>query len=207
MASGFNSLVWSSMDLFIRVDNAENFHVYGRNEPRSVHQRPLTEGWHGCAMRRTGAPSSAPRRGSARHRRDPVQDHRLRLALAVRQPRRTVSIGRRPRTIPEIVFESLNRTGIEDSLANETGWFTMSDLRGDVMSLISPAPSSLRSSGPSRGRNAGLEGPRGFQRRRLPRHRLRRAGATEDLPYLNTSGSAYTVPTYPTGLGSPGRPS
>ena len=26
MASGFNSLVWSSMDLFIRVDNAENFH-------------------------------------------------------------------------------------------------------------------------------------------------------------------------------------
>ena len=26
MASGFNSLVWSSLDLFIRVDNAENFH-------------------------------------------------------------------------------------------------------------------------------------------------------------------------------------
>ena len=26
MASGFNSLVWSSMDLFVRVDNAENFH-------------------------------------------------------------------------------------------------------------------------------------------------------------------------------------
>lgn len=26
MASGFNSLVWSSLDLFIRVDNAEDFH-------------------------------------------------------------------------------------------------------------------------------------------------------------------------------------
>ena len=26
MASGFNSLVWASMDLFVRVDNAENFH-------------------------------------------------------------------------------------------------------------------------------------------------------------------------------------
>ena len=26
MESGFNSLVWSSLDLFIRVDNAENFH-------------------------------------------------------------------------------------------------------------------------------------------------------------------------------------
>ena len=26
MASGFNSLVWSSLDLFIRVNNAENFH-------------------------------------------------------------------------------------------------------------------------------------------------------------------------------------
>ena len=25
MASGFNSLVWTSMDLFIRVDNAEDF--------------------------------------------------------------------------------------------------------------------------------------------------------------------------------------
>ena len=26
MESGFNSLVWSSLDLFIRVDNAENFY-------------------------------------------------------------------------------------------------------------------------------------------------------------------------------------
>ncbi|MBJ84794.1 MAG: hypothetical protein CMB52_04680 [Euryarchaeota archaeon] len=26
MASGFNSLVWTSLDLFVRVDNAENFH-------------------------------------------------------------------------------------------------------------------------------------------------------------------------------------
>jgi len=26
MESGFNSLVWSSLDLFVRVDNAEDFH-------------------------------------------------------------------------------------------------------------------------------------------------------------------------------------
>ncbi|MGB1818054.1 MAG: hypothetical protein ACPHK2_00385 [Candidatus Poseidoniaceae archaeon] len=26
MASGFNSLVWTAMDLFIRVDNAEEFY-------------------------------------------------------------------------------------------------------------------------------------------------------------------------------------
>ena len=26
MASGFNSLTWTALDLFIRVDNAENFH-------------------------------------------------------------------------------------------------------------------------------------------------------------------------------------
>ena len=33
MSSGFNSLVWSSLDLFVRVDNAENFHGNWKDSP------------------------------------------------------------------------------------------------------------------------------------------------------------------------------
>ena len=38
-----------------------------------------------------------------------------------------------PEPIPNIVFESLNRTGVESELVNETGWFNLDDLRGSVI--------------------------------------------------------------------------
>ena len=40
-----------------------------------------------------------------------------------------------PEPIPDVVFQSVNRTGIEDSIANETGWIHLGDLRGDVIIL------------------------------------------------------------------------
>ena len=35
-----------------------------------------------------------------------------------------------PEPIPNIAFESLNRTGIESPIVNETGWLTTDELRG-----------------------------------------------------------------------------
>ena len=40
-----------------------------------------------------------------------------------------------PVPIPNIVFESLNRTGIESIVSNETGWINLSDYRGDIIIL------------------------------------------------------------------------
>ena len=40
-----------------------------------------------------------------------------------------------PEPIPNIVFESLNRTGIESELVNQTGWFNLDDLRGSIIIL------------------------------------------------------------------------
>ena len=40
-----------------------------------------------------------------------------------------------PAPIPNIIFESVNRTGIESDLVNETGWFNLDDHRGSVIIL------------------------------------------------------------------------
>ena len=38
-----------------------------------------------------------------------------------------------PEPVPNIVFESLNRSGVESEIVNETGWITMDDLRGSII--------------------------------------------------------------------------
>ena len=40
-----------------------------------------------------------------------------------------------PAPIPNIVFESLNRSDVEASFVNETGWFNLNDHRGSVIIL------------------------------------------------------------------------
>ena len=109
-----------------------------------------------------------------------------------------------PEPIPEMVFESLNRTGIEDSLANETGWFTMSDLRGDVIILDFMAHDCSNCHAVQAHLEAKMQGWKDLAASNGVGFHVLAYGAwyTEDLAYLNTSGGAYTVPTYPTGLGS-----
>ncbi|MEC7098003.1 MAG: hypothetical protein VXW74_00985, partial [Candidatus Thermoplasmatota archaeon] len=109
-----------------------------------------------------------------------------------------------PEPIPEMVFESLNRTGIEDSLANETGWFTMSDLRGDVIILDFMAHDCSNCHAVQAHLEAEMQGWKDLAASNGVGFHVLAYGAwyTEDLAYLNTSGGAYTVPTYPTGLGS-----
>ena len=43
MASGFNSLVWTAMDLFIRVDNAEEFYGTWKEQWLTDKQSHLTQ--------------------------------------------------------------------------------------------------------------------------------------------------------------------
>ncbi|MDP6199749.1 MAG: hypothetical protein QF531_03170, partial [Candidatus Poseidonia sp.] len=40
-----------------------------------------------------------------------------------------------PAPIPNIVFESLNRSDVEAGYVNETGWFNLSDHRGSIIIL------------------------------------------------------------------------
>ena len=40
-----------------------------------------------------------------------------------------------PAPIPNLVYESLNRTGIESNVTNETGWFNLDDRRGSIIIL------------------------------------------------------------------------
>ena len=40
-----------------------------------------------------------------------------------------------PAPIPNMIFESLNRSGVESVVANETGWIDLSDHRGDIIIL------------------------------------------------------------------------
>ena len=40
-----------------------------------------------------------------------------------------------PAPIPNIIFESLNRTGIESNVSNETGWIHLDDYRGSIIIL------------------------------------------------------------------------
>ena len=40
-----------------------------------------------------------------------------------------------PAPIPNIVFESLNRTDIEQPLANSTGWISLDEHRGSIIIL------------------------------------------------------------------------
>jgi len=109
-----------------------------------------------------------------------------------------------PAPIPNLVFESLNRTGVERDLVNETGWFNLDDHRGSIIILdlmahdcsnchavqayIEDKWSSWNATAQASGTSLKIFGYGAWY--------------TESLDYLNESGGEYTVPLYPTGLGS-----
>jgi len=109
-----------------------------------------------------------------------------------------------PAPIPNLVFESLNRTGVESGLVNETGWFNLDDHRGSIIILdlmahdcsnchavqayIEDKWSSWNATAEASGKSLKIFGYGAWY--------------TEPLDYLNESGGEYTVPLYPTGLGS-----
>ena len=109
-----------------------------------------------------------------------------------------------PAPIPEIVIDSLNRDDIEANYTNSDGQIRLSELRGDVIILDLMArdcgschyvQEHLESEMSDWQKTAGENGV-GFH--------IIAYGAwySESLDYLNTSLGEYTVPLYPTGLGS-----
>jgi cytochrome c-type biogenesis protein len=109
-----------------------------------------------------------------------------------------------PEPIPNIIFESLNRTGIEDNLTNETGWFELDNLRGNIIILDFMAHDCSNCHAVQQHLESNMDA---WQQKAQDNGKelvIIGYGAwyTEDIPYLNSSGGEYTVPLYPTGLGS-----
>ena len=109
-----------------------------------------------------------------------------------------------PIPIPNLVFESLNRTGIESGVTNETGWFNLSDHRGDIIILdfmahdcsnchkvqdhIEENMYDWMEMANSSGKSLKIFGYGAWY--------------DESIEYLNETSGAYHVPAYPTGFGS-----
>ena len=106
--------------------------------------------------------------------------------------------------ITNMVFESLNRTGIEDNLTNETGWFELDNLRGNIIILDFMAHDCSNCHAVQQHLENNMGAWQQTAQANGKQLNIIAYGAwyTEDIPYLNTSSGDYTVPLYPTGLGS-----
>ena len=109
-----------------------------------------------------------------------------------------------PQPIPNMIFESLNRTGIEDNLTNETGWFELDNLRGNIIILDFMAHDCSNCHAVQQHLETNMDSWQQTAQANGKQLTIIGYGAwyTEDIPYLNSSGGEYTVPLYPTGLGS-----
>jgi thiol-disulfide isomerase/thioredoxin len=106
--------------------------------------------------------------------------------------------------IPNMIFESLNRSGVESVMANETGWINLNDHRGDIIILdfmahdcsnchavqehIEQNMDTWAEKANTSGNNLTIFGYGSWY--------------AETIDYLNETSGAYHVPAYPTGLGS-----
>ena len=112
--------------------------------------------------------------------------------------------GGEPEQVPEIVFETVNRTGIESDITNETGWFHLSEHRGKVVVFDMMA----RDCGSCHYVQYHLE-----EEMEAWQEMANESGREliiiaygswyyEGLEYLNESKGAYHVPYYATGFGT-----
>ena len=109
-----------------------------------------------------------------------------------------------PAPIPNIVFESLNRTGIEQPLANSTGWISLDEHRGSIiiLDLMAHDCSNCHAvQGHIEGEMDSWQSMANASNKTL---KIFAYGAwyNEDIPYLNDSSGSYHVPYYATGIGS-----
>ena len=109
-----------------------------------------------------------------------------------------------PAPIPSIVFESLNREGIETDLANETGWFNLTDHRGSIIILDLMARDCSNCHLVQAHIEANMEEWHKTANSSGKSLKIFAYGAWygESVEYLSESGGEYTVPLYPTGFGS-----
>ncbi len=108
-----------------------------------------------------------------------------------------------PAPIPEITIESLNRTGIESNYTDDQGYINIDDISGIIIIDF-----MARDCSNCHYVQAHLEFEKQGWETMAERHGTTitiigyGAWYSETLEYLNESGEEYTVPEYPTGLGS-----
>ncbi|MFL2949503.1 MAG: cytochrome c biogenesis protein CcdA [Candidatus Poseidoniaceae archaeon] len=109
-----------------------------------------------------------------------------------------------PAPVPNMVFESLNRTGIESNLTNETGWINLNDHRGDIIILDFMAHDCSNCHAVQEHLEAEMDAWMETANASGKNLKIFGYGAwySETLDYLNETSGAYHVPAYPTGLGS-----
>jgi len=104
--------------------------------------------------------------------------------------------------IPDLLFPTLNRTGIESQITNDTGWFQLSDHPGKVVIIDMMAHDCSNCHDVQNHIEDEMDG---WYAQASDRELLiigYGAWYQESLTYLNMSEGAYTVPRYATGLGS-----
>jgi len=109
-----------------------------------------------------------------------------------------------PAPIPNLVFESLNRTDVEGGLVNETGWFNLNEHRGSVIVLDLMARDCSNCHAVQAHLEENMDAWQATANASNKSLKLFAYGAWygESVEYMNESGGPYTVPLYPTGFGS-----
>ncbi len=109
-----------------------------------------------------------------------------------------------PAPIPDIVFESLNRSDVEAGLVNETGWFHLNEHRGSIIILDLMARDCSNCHLVQEHIEEEMDEWQATARANNKSLKIFAYGAwdIESVEYLNESGGEYTVPLYPTGFGS-----
>ena len=110
-----------------------------------------------------------------------------------------------PEEIPDFVFQSLNRTDVEQQgYVNETGWFNTSQFRGEVLVIDFMAADCSNCHVVQERLETNMDNWMSEAEANGTKLNIIAYGAwyTESLSKLNSSNIEYTVPTYPTGLGT-----
>jgi cytochrome c-type biogenesis protein len=109
-----------------------------------------------------------------------------------------------PAPIPNIVFESLNRSSVEADFVNETGWFNLNDHRGSVIILDLMARDCSNCHLVQEHIEENMDDWKSTAEESGVSLKIFAYGAwyQESVEYMNQSGGEYTVPLYPTGFGS-----
>ena len=109
-----------------------------------------------------------------------------------------------PAPIPNLVYESLNRSDVEAGYVNETGWFNLNDHRGSVIILDLMARDCSNCHLVQEHIENEMDDWQTTAQANNKSLKIFAYGAWygESVEYLSESGGEYTVPLYPTGFGS-----
>ena len=109
-----------------------------------------------------------------------------------------------PAPIPNLVYESLNRSDVESGYVNETGWFNLNDHRGSIIILDLMARDCSNCHHVQEHIENEMEEWQTTAQANNKSLKIFAYGAWygESVEYLSESSGEYTVPLYPTGFGS-----